>query len=93
MIKIQSEYNSLSRMDPESIDFDFKLRSLVRRYLSDEDGVYSRITFFFYAKFVVEDIPIYSARIVNRLSLVHRIRLTAEVLEACKILLAREGSV
>ena len=80
-------------MDPDSIDFDFKLRSLIRRYLSDEDGVYSRIDFFLFAKFKVDDIPIYASRICNRLSLVHRVGFTVSVLEACKMLIAREGSV
>ena len=78
-------------MDDSTIEFELRLRSLASQYLSDEDGVYSRITYMFLGKFDCDLLPVYASRIVNRLCVFYQIQLDPSVLKACLMLLQREG--
>ena len=78
-------------MDDSTLEFELRLRSLASQYLSDDDGVYSRITYMFLAKFDCDEIPYYASQIVNRLCVFYQIQLDSSVLRTCLLLLRREG--
>ena len=59
-------------MDHSTLEFELKLRQLASEYLSDEDGVHSRINYMFLASFECSKFPIYASRIVDRLSSLHK---------------------